>query len=76
MFDDCNTFFKGKPDGRVAASTAFAGAARMGVVERPTAAAGGGLPRNIYTRGRPPSRLVFKTAGNGAKVSRPAGPGG
>ena len=76
MFDDCNTFFKGKPDGRVAASTAFAGAARMDVAERPTAAPGSVLPSNIYTRAGPPSRLVFKTAGNGAKVRAPAGRAG
>src|SRR6187551_1806749 len=72
MFDDCNTFFKGKPDGRVAASTAVAAAARMRVVERPAAGPGRSLPSNIYTREGPPSRLVFKTAGNGAKVRAPA----
>ena len=27
MFDDCNTFFKGKPDGRVATATALTVAA-------------------------------------------------
>jgi hypothetical protein len=55
MFDDCNTFFKGKPDGRVAASTPIAVAPRMGLVERPTAASDRGarpLPTEQYLHSR------------------------
>jgi len=68
MFDDCNTFFKGKPDGRVAASTAVAGAARPGGALRPAAAAGG-RPTAQYLHSRKDGVASgTKTTGKGAKV--------
>src|SRR6476646_7602219 len=60
MFDDCNTFFKGKPDGRVAASAAVAGAAPMGGAERPAAAARHALPAQYLHSRRMASRLVLR----------------